>query len=110
MMPTQAIELIQRVIALSQHEAAHWWIITVALGFEAQEIKLEIQSLEAHRGKVNTPCRRSELMGQRRSHQLSCHYHPSTMTVSLHPSVINARVALQRLCIPTGGKYPNISR
>lgn len=52
-MPTQPIELIQRVIALSQHEAAHW-IIAVALGFEAQEIKLEIQSLEAHRGKANT--------------------------------------------------------
>lgn len=52
-MPTQPIELIQRVIALSQHEAAHW-IIAVALGFDSQEIKLVIQSLEAHRGKANT--------------------------------------------------------
>ncbi|WP_054073080.1 MULTISPECIES: hypothetical protein [Pseudomonas syringae group genomosp. 2] len=52
-MPTQPIELIQRVIALSQHEAAHW-IVAVASGFDAQEIKLEVQSLEAHRGKSNT--------------------------------------------------------
>ncbi|WP_460408580.1 hypothetical protein [Pseudomonas amygdali] len=52
-MPTQPMELIQRLIALSQHEAAHW-IIAVALGFDAQEIKLIIQSLEAHRGKANT--------------------------------------------------------
>lgn len=52
-MPTQTIELIQRVVALSQHEAAHW-IIAVALGFNAQEIKLQIQSLDAHRGKANT--------------------------------------------------------
>ncbi len=43
-MPIEPIELIQRVVALSQHEAAHW-IIAVALGFDAQEIKLEIQSL-----------------------------------------------------------------
>ncbi|WP_339420709.1 MULTISPECIES: hypothetical protein [unclassified Pseudomonas] len=52
-MPIEPIELIQRVVALSQHEAAHW-IIAVALGFDAQEVKLEIQSLEAHRGKANT--------------------------------------------------------
>lgn len=52
-MPTQPMELIQRIISLSQHEAAHW-IIAVALGFDAQEIKLIIQSLEAHRGKAST--------------------------------------------------------
>ncbi|WP_122408828.1 hypothetical protein [Pseudomonas viridiflava] len=52
-MPTQPVELIQRTIALSQHEAAHW-VVAVATGFHAQEIKLEVQSLEAHRGKANT--------------------------------------------------------
>ncbi|WP_122323317.1 hypothetical protein [Pseudomonas coronafaciens] len=51
-MSTQPLELIQRIIAISQHEAAHC-VIAVALGFDAQEIKLEIQSLEAHRGKAN---------------------------------------------------------
>lgn len=51
-MLSQPIALIQQVIALSQHEAAHW-IVAVALDFDAQEIKLVIQSLEAHRGKAN---------------------------------------------------------
>lgn len=49
----QPLELIHRVGALSQHEAAHW-LTAIALGFDAQEIRLEIQSLEAHRGKANT--------------------------------------------------------
>lgn len=52
-MPTSPNEMIQRTVSLSQHEAAHW-IIAIAVGFEAHEITLKVQSLEAHRGKANT--------------------------------------------------------
>lgn len=52
-MSTSPVEMIQRVTCLSQHEAAHW-IIAIAMGFEAGEITLEVQSLAAHRGKANT--------------------------------------------------------
>ncbi len=63
----QPLKLIQRIVALSQHEAAHW-VVAVALGFDAQEIELEIQSLEAHRGSANT-CSdaRCETIGEMRA-------------------------------------------
>ncbi|SFB62754.1 hypothetical protein [Azotobacter beijerinckii] len=44
-----------RVRVLSQHEAAHY-VTALALGFDAQEITLQVQSLDAHRGKARTDC------------------------------------------------------
>ncbi|MDU4254504.1 hypothetical protein [Pseudomonas sp.] len=52
----QVLELLNRVQALARHESAHW-LAAVSLGFDAQEIRLDIESPEAHRGKAHTNVR-----------------------------------------------------